>query len=99
VGLAAWRESPLAKEAGLTEAVRKGYFCRMIEEIRNRMATVPFEPFAVITSGGSRYTVPTVDHLALHPKGTRVVIFFDDDSSVTVGALHITAVETEKPVV
>ena len=29
----------------------------------------------------------------IHPRGTRVVIWFDDDSSVTVSGLHIVAIE------
>ena len=54
---------------------------------------VPFEPFAVVTSSGQHYEIPTRDHAGLNPKGSRVVIWFDDDSSITISSLHILALE------
>jgi hypothetical protein len=50
-------------------------------------------PFSVITSSGHRHNVASPDHAGIHPRGSRVVIWFDDDSSVTVSALHIAAIE------
>jgi hypothetical protein len=37
--------------------------------------------------------VPTADHVGVNPRGSRVVVWFDDDSSVTISGLHITAIE------
>ena len=68
----------------------------MIGEIRQSLSAVPFEPFAVVTSSGRHYRVPTRDHAGLNPKGSRVVIWFDDDSSITISSLHIVALE-KKP--
>ena len=65
----------------------------MTGDIRQFLAAQPFEEFTVITSGGNRYAVPTPDHADVNPNGSRVVIWFDDDSSVTISGLHITAIE------
>jgi len=65
----------------------------MIGDIREHLQARPFVPFSVVTSGGNRYEVPTCDHADVNPRGTRVVIWFDDDSSVTVAGLHVTAIE------
>ncbi|HEV7404037.1 MAG TPA: hypothetical protein VGO11_13950 [Chthoniobacteraceae bacterium] len=68
----------------------------MIRKIRELLAKVPFTPFIVHTSGGREYRVETPDHAQVGPKGFQVNIWFDDDGSVTLAALHITAVETDK---
>lgn len=65
----------------------------MIEDIRHYLEAGPFEPFSIVTSSGHRYTVPSADHASINPRGNRVVIWFDDGGSVTLSALHITAVE------
>jgi len=65
----------------------------MIEVIRQYLHAGPFEPFAIISSGGNRYEVATADHAGINPRGNRVVVWFDDNGSVTISALHITAVE------
>ncbi len=71
----------------------------MIRKIRELLETAPFAPFVVHTSGGREYRVETVDHAQVSPKGGQVNIWFDDDGSVTLSALHITSVETvEVPV-
>ena len=70
----------------------------MIENIRQRLETRPFEPFIVVTSAGKPYAVASPDHASFNPKGTRVIIYFDDDSSVYLPALHIAAVEQGAPV-
>ena len=69
----------------------------MIDHIRKRLAARPFEPFTIVMSSGQRHFVASHEHLGIHPRGTRVYISFDDDSSVSVSALHITAVEEGKP--
>jgi hypothetical protein len=69
----------------------------MIADVRHNLQAVPFEPFAIITSSGHRYVVPTADHASINPPGSRFVIWFDDGSSVTLSALHIAALEKLAP--
>jgi len=66
---------------------------RMIGDIRQHLQASPFEPFTIVTSSGRRYPVPSADHAGLNPGNTRVVVWFDDDASVTVAALHISSLE------
>jgi hypothetical protein len=69
----------------------------MIEDIRQHLAARPFEPFLIVTSSGNRYRVPSAEHAGTNPRGNRVIVWFDDGSSVTVSGLHIAAVEKEAP--
>ena len=69
----------------------------MIGDVRQHLQAVPFEPFTIVTSSGSRYPVPTADHAGLNPRASRVVVWFDDDSSVTVAGLHVVAIEKGVP--
>jgi hypothetical protein len=57
----------------------------------------PFEPFAIITSSGHRYEVPTADHAQVSPKGSQVVIWFDNGGSLTLSMLHVVALESAAP--
>jgi hypothetical protein len=65
----------------------------MIGDIRQHLEAAPFEPFTIVTTSGMRYSVITADHGGLNPQGSRVVVWFDDDSSVTISGLHIAAIE------
>ena len=67
----------------------------MVADIRNLLQAGPFEPFVIITSGGNRYRVPSADHATINPQGSRVVVWFDDDSGVIVSGFHIASVEKE----
>lgn len=67
----------------------------MVDPIRPLLEARPFVPFYVLTSGGNRYRVMSADHADINPRGTQVVIWFDDDSSIIVSAFHIVAVERE----
>ena len=69
----------------------------MIGDIRQHLATTPFEPFTIVTSSGRRYPVPSADHANSNPKGTRVVVWFDDDAGVTIAGLHVAAIEKGTP--
>jgi hypothetical protein len=71
------------------------YRAFMIEDVRHHLEAGPFEPFAIVTSSGHRYVVPSSDHAGINPRGNRIVIWFDDGGSVTLSALHITAVEKQ----
>jgi hypothetical protein len=69
------------------------YFSRMVADVRHLLETTPFEPFIIVTTSGRRYSVPTADHASINPTGSRVVVWFDDDSSATIAGLHIAALE------
>ena len=66
----------------------------MIDEIARRLHTTPFEPFSILTTDGSKYRVPHPDHALISPRGTRVVVFDDNDTSAMLMALHIVAVKS-----
>jgi hypothetical protein len=67
----------------------------MIADIRQLLAARPFEPFYILTSGGNRYHVPSSEHAAVDPQRSRVVVWLDDGSSVTIAGLHITSIEKD----
>ena len=67
----------------------------MIADVRQHLQAGPFEPLFIVTSSGHRYRIASADHAGIHPRGTRVVIWFDDDSGVTISGLHIVAIEKE----
>jgi hypothetical protein len=69
----------------------------MIADTRQCLRAGPFEPFSIVTSSGNRYRVATADHAGVNPQGSRVVVWFDDESSVTLSGLHIAALEKEAP--
>jgi outer membrane lipoprotein SlyB len=64
----------------------------MIDEIRKRLQRVPFIPFSVRTSDGQEYSVPTVDHAFITPRGNRVVVVDDKGTTAVLGPLHINSV-------
>ena len=69
----------------------------MIGDIRQHLAAAPFEPFTIVTSSGRRYPVHSADHANSNPQGTRVVVWFEDDASVTIAGLHVAAIEKGMP--
>lgn len=69
----------------------------MIAEIRRLLDLVPFRPFTIVTSSGKEYFIASPDHAGFNPAKTRVLVWFDDDSHVDIGALHITAIERKAP--
>ena len=70
---------------------------RMVGDIRRLLRATPFEPFTIVTSSGTRYPVPSADHANFNPQGTRVVVWFDDDASVTIAGLHVAGIEKGNP--
>ncbi len=66
----------------------------MVDEIPKRLLAVPFRPFAILTSDGSRYPVPHPDHVSVGPRGTLVVVWDDNDTTSTLSPLHIVSVKT-----
>ena len=69
----------------------------MITDVQRLLAARPFEPFSVVSSGGQQYRVASPDHATVNPQGSRLLVWFDDDSEVIVSGLHIAAIETGKP--
>ena len=67
----------------------------MTVDVRHHLQAGPFEPFFIVTSSGHRYRIASPDHASVNPHGSRVIIWFDDDSNVTVSGLHIAAIEKE----
>jgi hypothetical protein len=67
----------------------------MIADVKTLLNARPFVPFTIVTTGGSRYTIPASDHCGIDPKGSRLVIWFDDSSGVTLAGLHIASLEHE----
>src|SRR6266480_2043539 len=64
----------------------------VIPRIRELLHSPPFQPFLVQTSDGREYSVSTSDDAAIHPPGSYVVIFSDDDSHTDVAGLHVASV-------
>ena len=69
----------------------------MVGDIRQLLQAAPFEPFTIVTTSGRRYPVPSADHANSNPQGTRVVVWFDDGTSVTIAGLHVAAIEKGNP--
>ena len=65
----------------------------MVNDVRKLLSARPFVPFTIVTSGGSRYAVPAPDHCGIDPQSSRVVVWFDDGSGITVAGLHIASIE------
>ena len=57
------------------------------------MNAEPFAPFFVKTSDGKQYRVKHPDYVAISPKGGRVSLYDDEETTTTLSALHIVAVE------
>ena len=60
------------------------------------MHAEPFLPFMVKTSDGKQYRVKHPDYVAISPKGGRITLYADEETSTTVSALHIVAVEPQR---
>jgi hypothetical protein len=65
----------------------------MTDEIRRLMNAEPFVPFLIKTSDGKQYRVKHPDYVAISPKGGRVTIYADEETSTMISALHIVAAE------
>ena len=64
----------------------------MIDEIRKQLERVPFVPFSIRTPDGQEYSVPTVDHAYITPRGNRVVVTDDKGTVALLGPLHSNSV-------
>ena len=64
----------------------------MIADVRERLERVPFVPFMIRTSDEHEYSVPTVDHATISPRGNRVVVFTDEGATAILGPIHINSI-------
>jgi hypothetical protein len=64
----------------------------MMADVRDRLERVPFVPFSVRTSDGHEYSVPTIDHAFITPRGNRVIVVDDESTTAVLGPLHINSV-------
>ena len=69
----------------------------MIADVRSRLERVPFVPLVIRTSDAHEYSVPTVDHAKISPRGHRVVVFTDEDATAILGPLHINSIIDTRP--
>ena len=65
----------------------------MTDEVRRVMNAEPFVPFFVKTSDGKQDRVRHPDYVAISPKGGRVSLYEDEETTTILSALHIMAVE------
>jgi hypothetical protein len=65
--------------------------------VRRRLEPVPFVLFVIRTSDGHEYSVPTVDHVKISPRGHRVVVFTDGDATAILGPLDINSIIDSQP--
>ena len=68
----------------------------MISEVRKYWRATPFIPFAIHLSDGREFKVPTFEHMAIHPKGNRAIVFADDGTHDVLSGLHISGVKAAR---
>jgi hypothetical protein len=64
----------------------------MIADVREQMERAPFRPFVIRTSDGHEYSVPTVDHVFIAPRGNQVIVVTDEEATAVLGPIHISSV-------
>lgn len=67
----------------------------MINDIRELLTARPFLPFAVHTADGREYRVPTPEHAHVSPRGGRISVWADDDTTYILPALLISGLKVE----
>ena len=67
----------------------------MIVDVRERLDRVPFVPFLIRTSDGHEYSVLTVDHAFITPRGNRVIVVADNGATAVLGPFHINSVSDQ----
>ena len=66
-----------------------------IANIQRLLGLRPFVPFLIVTRSGQSYRVASAEHAGINPRGSRVHVWFDDDTGVTISELNIVALEKE----
>jgi hypothetical protein len=64
----------------------------MIADVRQQLDRLPFVPFLIRTSDGHEYSVPTMHHAYITPRGNRVVVVADNGAVAILGPFHINGV-------
>jgi len=64
-----------------------------IQEIQRLRSATPFEPFRVLTADGQGYDVRHPEYIGQTPSGRLITIGLDDDSTVTLDLLLVTAIQ------
>jgi len=64
----------------------------MTDEVRKLLRAEPFVPFVIKTSDGKQYRVKHPDYVAISPKGGRITVYADEETSTTLSPLHMVAV-------
>ena len=68
-----------------------------IQEIQRLRSATPFEPFCVMTANGQAYDVRHPEYIGQTPSGRLITIGLDDDSTVTLDLLLVTAIRKPLP--
>jgi hypothetical protein len=64
----------------------------MTDDVRKLLHAEPFVPFVIRTSDGKQYRVKHPDFVAISPKGGRITVYADEETSTMLNALHMVAV-------
>ena len=64
----------------------------MTDKVRKLLHAEPFTPFVIKTSDGKQYRVKHPDYVAISPKGGRITVYADEETSTTLSALHMAVV-------
>ena len=65
--------------------------------IRELLHAVPFRPFKIHLSSGTKIRVPHSDFMSIAPSGRIAVVFGPKDETYTLDVFLITALEAEPP--
>jgi len=68
----------------------------MTADIRKLVHSAPFVPFTIHLADGGHLRVPTVDHIAVSPKGGRVAVFGDEEDYNILSSLLISRVAVDR---
>ena len=52
--------------------------------------------YAIIEADGKQYRVKHPDYVAISPKGGRITVYADEETSTMISALHMVAVEPQR---
>ena len=66
-----------------------------IADIQRLLGQRPFVPFLIVTRSGQSYRVASGEHAGINPRGSRVHVWFDDDTGVTIAEGNIVALDKE----
>lgn len=67
----------------------------MNNDLRRLVHAVPFVPFTIHSADGSKLRVPSVDHIAVPPAGSRIWVFQDDGEYEIVSSLLIARITVD----